>query len=67
MRILINIDEVRNAKKQKTVRVRIGYDENSSDCMRVYNCGIEIYNLVKEAFTGGGFTGGEVVIEGKRR
>lgn len=66
MRILINVDEVRKDKR-KSVRIRVGWQSGCNDDIRVHNCGIEIYKLVEEAFTGGGFTGGEVVIEGERK
>lgn len=69
MRILINVDEAKDSKGKKAVRVRIGYTTSSSDCLRVENCAMDIYNCVCKAFTsgdGGGWNGGIIQIEGRR-
>lgn len=69
MRIIVNIDEAKDARGKKAVRVRLGYYRNSSDCVRVSNCGVEVYNCLKDAFTsgdGGGWNGGIIEIEGER-
>lgn len=68
MRILINIDTVKDPDRRgkKTVRVRTGYTVNSDDELRIQNCGAEIYGCIKEAF-GRGFEGGLVIHEGERK
>lgn len=66
MRIIINIDECRDDKGQRAIRVRTGYSFNSGDKIRVMNCGVELYNIIKDGF-GSGFQGGVVIHEGERR
>jgi len=65
MRIIIDIDEVRDREKGKSVRVRTKWYNNSGDCLRVRNCGVEIYNAIKEGFDQR-TTGGIVVHEGEK-
>ena len=68
MRILINIDEAKDPDRpgKKTVRVRTGYYFSGGDELRIQNCGVEIYNVLKEGF-GRGFEGGLVIHEGERK
>ena len=68
MRILINIDEAKDPDRpgKKTVRVRTGYQISSGDELRIMNCGVEIYDVIKEGF-GSGFEGGLVIHEGERK
>lgn len=66
MRIIINITEGKDDKGKKAIRVRTGYTFNSDDCLRVQNCGVEIYECIKDGF-GGGFTGGVIEHEGERK
>ena len=68
MRILINIDTVKDPDRRgkKTVRVRTGYYFSGGDELRIQNCGVEIYNILKEGF-GRGFEGGLVIHEGERK
>jgi hypothetical protein len=68
MRIIINIDAVKDPDRygKKAVRVRTGYTFNSGDKLAVQNCGVEIYNLLKEGF-GRGFEGGIIIHEGERK
>ena len=68
MRIIINIDAVKDPERpgKKTVRVRTGYYFSGGDELRSQNCGVEIYNVLKEGF-GRGFDGGLVIHEGERR
>ena len=68
MRIIINIEAVKDPNRhgRKTVRVRTGYQISSGDEIRVQNCGVEIYNVLKEGF-GRGFDGGLVIHEGERK
>ena len=56
MRIIINIDAVNDPERygKKAVRVRTGYTFNSNDKLAVQNCGVEIYNIIKDGF-GRGF------------
>ncbi len=67
MRIIINIDAVKDPDRpgKKTVRVRTGYTFSSGDELRIQNCGVELYNILKESF-GHGFKGGIVIHEGER-
>ena len=65
MRILLNIDEGKDASGRKAIRIRTNYYHNSNDCLRVRNCGVEIYNLIKEAFTNN-FEGGVIIHQGER-
>jgi hypothetical protein len=67
MRIIINIDDVKDPDRpgRKTVRVRTGYQFSSDDPIRIMNCGVEIYDVIKEGF-GSGFEGGLVIHEGER-
>lgn len=68
MRIIINIDEAKDPDRpgRKTVRVRTGYYFSGGDKLRIQNCGVEIYNILKEGF-GRGFEGGLVIHEGERK
>lgn len=68
MRIIINIDAVKDQERpgKKTVRVRTGYYFSGGDELRIQNCGVEIYNVLKEGF-GRGFEGGLVIHEGERK
>ena len=66
MRIIINIDEARDEKNQRTIRVRTGYYFSGKDKLRVQNCGVEIYNILKEGF-GRGFEGGLIIHEGEKK
>jgi len=50
MRIILDIDETKDANNRKAVRLRSKYYRSSGDGLRVYNCGIGIYNLLVEAF-----------------
>lgn len=63
MRIIIDIREGRDAKGKRAVMCRTHYFKSAKDCLRVHNCGVEIYNCIKEGF-GSGFVGGEIVHEG---
>ncbi len=67
MRIMINIDAVKDPERpgKKAVRVRTGYTFSSGDEIRIMNCGVEIYNIIKEGFAQG-FEGGLVIHEGHR-
>lgn len=68
MRIIINIDAVKDPDRicKKTVRVRTGYYFSSGDELRIQNCGVEIYNILKEGF-GRGFEGGLIIHEGEKK
>lgn len=68
MRIIINIEAVRdpNRRDRKTIRVRTGYDRSTNDSLRIQNCGLEIYNIIKEGFRRG-FEGGLIIHEGERK
>lgn len=65
MRIIINIDEGKDGKGKKAIRLRSCYYFSGKDCLRVRNCGIEIYECLKEGF-GNGFEGGVMIHEGER-
>ena len=68
MRIIINIDAVKDPDRigKKTVRVRTGYYFSSGGKLRIQNCGVEIYNILKEGF-GRGFEGGLIIHEGEKK
>lgn len=66
MRIIINIDEGRDENNRRAVRVRTGYYFSGGDKLRIKNCGVEIYGIIKEGF-GRGFEGGVVIHEGERK
>ena len=68
MRIIINIDEVKDPDRpgKRTIRVRANYYFNDGDKLRVQNCGVEIYNIIKEGF-GRGFEGGIIIHEGEKK
>lgn len=66
MRIIINVEEARHGAR-RNVRARIGWYGNGGENVRVRNCGVEIYNAIVEAFQNGGFSGGEIVIEGEKK
>lgn len=67
MRILINIDDVPDPERpgKRTIRVRTG-DTFSKDQVRTMNFGVQIYNIIKEAFNRG-CSGGVVIHEGQRK
>ena len=68
MRIIINIVAVKDPDRidKKTVRVRTGYYFSSGDELRIQNCSVEIYNILKEGF-GRGFEGGLIIHEGEKK
>ena len=66
MRIIINVEEAKDANGKRAVRLRMGYQQNGGDGLRVTNCGIEIYNLLKEGFENS-LTGGIMLFEGEKR
>ena len=66
MRIIINIDEGKDERGKKAIRLRSNYYFNGKDGLRVRNCGVEIYDAIKEGF-GSGFVGGEIIHEGERK
>lgn len=68
MRIIIDIDAVKDPDRicKKTVRVRTCYYFSSGDELRIQNCGVEIYNILKEGF-GRGFEGGLIIHEGEKK
>ena len=66
MRIIINIDERKDERGKKAIRLRSGYYFNGKDGLRVRNCGGEIYDAIKEGF-GRGFEGGLVIHEGEQK
>ena len=68
MRIIINIDAVKAPDRigKKIVRVRTGYYFSNGDKLRIQNCGVEIYNILKEGF-GRGFEGGLIIHEGEKK
>lgn len=59
MRITIDIRKTRDAAGRKAVGIRTKYQSSGDDELRIHNCGVEIYNLIKEAFALG-FEGGVV-------
>lgn len=65
MRIIIDLDQVRREGK-KMVRFRTKFYRNGGEPLYVQNCGVEIYNILKEGF-GRGFEGGLVIHEGERK
>ena len=68
MRIILNIDSVRDAERRgrKTIRVWTCYQYASADGLNVINRGVEIYDVIKEAFASG-TEGGVFIHEGERR
>ena len=68
MRIIINIDAVKDPERhgKNTIRVRTGYYFSNGDKLRVQNCGVEIYNILKDGF-GRGFEGGIIIHEGEKK
>ena len=66
MRIIINIDEGKDERGKKAIRLRSGYYFNGKDGLRVRNCGVEIYDAIKEGF-GRGCEGGLVIHEGEQK
>jgi hypothetical protein len=66
MRIIINIDEAKDANGKRNIRVRTGYYFSGSDKLRVMNCGVEIYDIIKDGF-GNGFEGGTIIHEGEKK
>ena len=65
MRIMLDVDEGKDAAGKKAIRIRTSYYHNSKDCLRVRNCGVEIYNLIVESFTNN-FVGGVIIHLGER-
>ena len=63
MRIIIDIDQVK-VNGRKTVRARTKWYASGDDDARVRNCGVEIYECLKEGF-GSGFEGGLIVHQGE--
>lgn len=72
MRIILNIDECTPPAKTggkpglRKIRLRVNYYTSSGDSLRTQNCGVEIYNLLQEAFSNS-FEGGILEFEGERR
>lgn len=66
MRIIIDVREGTDTKGKRAVICRTHYFRSAKDCLRVYNCGVEIYDAIKEGF-GRGFVGGEIIHEGERK
>jgi len=66
MRIIINVNQGKDAKGKRAVVVRTGYYFNADDSLRIQNCGVDIYNIIKDGF-GSGFTGGVIVHEGLQK
>lgn len=64
MRIIIDIDEARDANGKKAVRCRTKWYANSADAVAVHNSGVEIYEGLKEIFDSA-FTGGIMVHQGE--
>ena len=65
MRIIIDIDEIRH-EGRKTIRARTKWYANEDDDARVRNCGVEIYECIKEGF-GNGFQGGIIIHQGEQQ
>ena len=65
MRIIIDIDQVKHDGR-KTVRARTKWYANAADDTRVRNCGIEIYECIKDGF-GSGFVGGIIEHQGEQK
>ena len=57
MRIIIDIDEAKDERRRKAVRVRTKYYAKAQDPVPVHNSGIEIYTALKEIFDSA-FVGG---------
>lgn len=57
MRIIIDIDEAKNEHGKRSIRARTKWYANAKDDLRVHNCGVEIYNALKEIFDSA-FVGG---------
>ena len=68
MRIIIDIDEARDARNRnrKCVRVRTKRYTGADDPVPVHNSGIEIYNALKEIFDSA-FTGGIMIHQGEQK
>ncbi len=68
MRIILNIDEHSPTGKprDRKIRLRMGYQFNTDDKLRVQNCGVEIYNILKEGFEQN-FSGGIIEFQGERK
>ena len=49
-----------------TIKPTVGYYFNDGDKIRVQQCGVEIYNLLKEGFERS-FTGGIIEFQGERK
>ena len=66
MRIIIDIDEAKDARKRKAVRVRTKWYTGENDPVPVHNSGIEIYNALKEIFDSA-FVGGIMEHKGEQK
>ena len=66
MRIIINVDEGKDDKGKKAIRLRSSYYFKVKDGLRVRNCGVEIYECLKEGINGG-FEGGVIIHEGEKK
>ena len=66
MRIIIDIDEAKDERRRKAVRVRTKYYTNAQDPVPVHNSGIEIYDALKEIFDSA-FTGGIMEHKGEQK
>ncbi len=68
MRITLNIDEHSPSGKprDRKIRLRMGYYFDNGDKIQVQNCGVEIYNLIKEGFEHS-LSGGIIEFLGERK
>lgn len=64
MRIIIDIDVARDSHGKRSVRARTKWYANAKDDLRVHNCGVEIYNALKEIFDSA-FVGGIMIHQGE--
>lgn len=64
MRIIIDIDEAKDERRRKAVRVRTKWYTGEKDPVPVHNSGIEIYNALKEIFDSA-FVGGIMIHQGE--
>ena len=66
MRIIIDIDQARDSHGKRAVRARTKWYANAKDDLRVHNCGVEIYEALKDGF-GTGFVGGIIEHQGEQK
>ena len=66
MRIILDIDEAKDAKGKKAVRCRTKWYANSADAVAVHNSGVEIYDALKEIFDTA-FVGGIMIHQGEQK